>query len=113
MTIRIYLLAGFLVASTGWCWAQSRMPTISSAWDKIELSQDECLAHAEVLFKRKKLTRIERVGNTVFADRGNMQFGIRCVAENKIFYVFGGAPANDDRQLEPLIKEIRDDFNRR
>lgn len=113
MAIRIDLLAGFLVAFPGLAWAQSRMPTISSAWDRIELSQDECFARAEVVLRGKKLTRIERVGNTVFGDRGNMQFGIRCVTENRMFYVFGGAPPNDDRQLEPLIKEIRDDFNRR
>lgn len=93
--------------------AQSQQPTISSAWDEMKLSQDECFARARSTFERKRFTRVEIVGNTVFADRGTSQFGIRCVSNKQMFYVFGGAPANDDKQLENFIVELRNEFSGR
>lgn len=110
MKTKLLLAAGLLaVAMAGT--AQSQQPAISSAWDRMTLSQDECLARARVTLERLKFTRIERVGNSIFGDQGDYQLAIRCVSDLKMFYVHGGGP-NGDR-LETFVNNLKSEFSRR
>jgi hypothetical protein len=93
--------------------AQSLQPSISSAWDDMQLSQDECFARGRVTFERLRFSRIERVGNSVFADRGNFQFAFRCVADKRMYYVYGGGPGDQDKQLDEFISNLKAEFSRR
>lgn len=105
-------IAGLMVAgvaalgATG-AQAQSLQPSISSAWENMTLSQEDCFARAKSTMDRLNYRRIERVGNTTFGDRGNFQIGIRCVSEKQLYYVFGGGPGDQDAQLDKYINEMK------
>lgn len=97
------------LAMTGSALAQkSEQPAISSAWGNMRVSQDECFSRAQRVFERLRYTRIERVGNSVFADFKDSQFAFRCVSERELFYVYGGGP--DSERLDKQINELREEF---
>jgi hypothetical protein len=93
--------------------AQSLQPSISSSWDDMRLAQKDCLARAQQVFERMRFSRIENVGNSVFADLGDFQLAFRCVSEKQMFYVYGGGPGDQDRRLDSLITDLKAEFNRR
>lgn len=93
--------------------AQSQQPAISSAWDSMQVSQNECFARARTAFERMNFTRIEAIGNSVFADRGDFQFAFRCVSEKQMFYVYGGGPGDQDKRLDNYINDLKAEFGRR
>jgi hypothetical protein len=98
-----------VLATAGGAIAQkSEQPAISSAWGNMRISQDECFSRAERVFERLRYTRIEKVGNSIFADSGNYQFAFRCVSEREMFYVYGGGP--DSTRLDKSINELRQEF---
>jgi hypothetical protein len=92
--------------------AQSQQPSISSAWEHMNLSQDECFNRAKATMERLRYRRIEKIGNTTFGDQGNFQVGIRCVSEKQMYYVFGGGPGDQDQQLDRYINEMKAAFSR-
>jgi hypothetical protein len=93
--------------------AHSQSPSISSVWDHTRLSQEQCLSTALATFERMKFTRIERIGNSVFADYRAFQLAFRCVAEKQLYYVYGGGPGDENRQLDKIVVDLKDEFNRR
>lgn len=95
------------VVALGATAAQAQSPSISSAWESMNLSQDDCFARAKSTMDRLNYQRIERVGNTTFGDRGNFQIGVRCVSEKQMYYVFGGGPGDQDAQLDRYINEMK------
>jgi hypothetical protein len=101
-------LAAFVLVLAAATAAQAQQPAISSAWGSMRISDNECFALAQRVFERLRFTRIERVGNSVFADSGNYQFAFRCVSEKGMFYVYGGGP--DSRPLDRQIDELREEF---
>lgn len=101
-----------VVASATGAFAQSLQPAISSAWDDMEISQNECFDRGRSTFERLRFTRIEKVGNSVFADFGNFQFAIRCVSDKRMYYVYGGGPGDQDKRLDEIINDIKSSFRR-
>ena len=112
------LIAGLLVAGVAAlgataAQAQSQQPSISSAWEHTNLSQEDCFTRAKATMDRLNYQRIEKIGNTTFGDRGNFQIGIRCVSEKQMYYVFGGGPGDQDAQLDKYINEMKASFGSR
>jgi hypothetical protein len=93
-------------------YAQSQQPAISSAWGDMNLTQARCLDRGQETFQRLKYSRIEAIGQSVFADRGDFQFAFRCVADKQMFYVYGGGPGDSDKQLNGLINDLKAEFSR-
>lgn len=98
----------FAIVVTAAAGAQAQQPAISSAWGNMRSSDSDCFSTAQRVFERLRFTRIERVGNSVFADSGNYQFAFRCVSEKGMFYVYGGGP--DSGPLDRQINELREEF---
>ena len=92
--------------------SNSLQPSISSAWEHTNLSQDGCFARAKSTMERLNYRRVEKIGNTTFGDRGNFQVGIRCVSEKQMYYVFGGGPGDQDQQLDKYINEMKAAFGK-
>lgn len=114
MKIRAFAAAGVLTAMfAGGALAQEQ-PAISSAWGNTRLPQQECLQHGRSVFQRSgDYSRIDIIGQTVFADRGKYyQFGLRCIAEKQMFYIYGGGPGDADKELNALINELKAAFER-
>lgn len=101
--LAVALLATFLF-SAGAANAQSQIPSISSLWNDMKLSQDECTRRARDAMQRNGFTRIELIGQTTFGDRTDYQVGIRCIADKRIYYIFGGGPD------EPVIRRYNDEL---
>lgn len=106
------VLAGTIALAATAAQAQSQQPSISSAWEHTNLSQDECFSRAQSTMNRLNYRRIERIGNTTFGDQGNFQIAIRCVSEKQMYYVFGGGPGDQDAQLDRYINELKAAFGR-
>lgn len=92
--------------------AQAQQPSIASAWGDMKLSLQECLSQGKATFERLKFTRIEAVGYSVYGDSGNFQYGIRCLNDRNIFFIFGGGPGDQDKRLLQQIDEIKAAFQR-
>src|ERR1044072_4660827 len=86
------LLAAALLNWTAPAHAQGKMPAISSRWEDMTFSQGECTDRARDAMRNNGFRRIELVGQTTFGDRGIYQIGIRCVADRKMYYIYGGGP---------------------
>jgi hypothetical protein len=107
------LVAGAVALSATAAQAQSQQPSISSAWEHTNLSQEDCFSRAKATMDRLNYQRVEKIGNTTFGDRGNFQIGIRCVSEKQMYYVFGGGPGDQDAQLDKYINEMKASFGSR
>jgi hypothetical protein len=81
------LVAG-LASSAGF--AQS--PALTTDWITTTLSQEDCLGRAERVMRNAGLIRVERVGQSVFADTPDYQnqLAIRCFSEKQMA-IFVGA----------------------
>jgi hypothetical protein len=109
------LVTGLILAGVTWLGlaeARSQVPSIASAWGEMSLSLDRCLSRGQATFNNLGFKRIEAIGYTVYGDFRNFQFGIRCIPDKQIFYVFGGGPGSDDKPLTRQIDEIKAEFMR-
>jgi hypothetical protein len=97
-------LAGAIALGTPAAQAQSQIPSISSLWNDMSLSQDECTRRARSAMQNAGFTRIELIGQTTFGDKSDYQVGIRCIADKRIYYIFGGGPD------EPVIRRYNDEL---
>jgi len=64
----------------------------------MNLSQADCLARAERVMRNAGLLRVERVGQSIFADSTDQQnqVTIRCVADRQmVFFVAAGRHHNE------------------
>ncbi len=113
MRIRLYAAAMIAALAAAATPAQAQSPSVSSVWDHMQLTQEQCLSNALATFERKKFTRIEKISNSVFADFGAFQLAFRCVSEKQLYYVYGGGPGDENRKLDSLVVDLRDEFNRR
>ncbi len=100
------------IAISGSAHGQSLQPSISSAWGDMRASQQQCFTRARAAFERLNFNRIEVIGNSVFADRGDFQFAFRCVSDKQMFYVYGGGPGDQDKRLNNYITDLKDEFSR-
>ncbi|MBY0530798.1 MAG: hypothetical protein K2P86_02390 [Xanthobacteraceae bacterium] len=92
--------------------AQAQQPSIASAWGDMNLSLERCLSRGQTTFDRLRFKRIEAIGYTVYGDFGNFQVGIRCLPDKNLFYVFGGGPGDQDKQLLRHIDDVKGEFLR-
>lgn len=92
--------------------AQAQTPSIAGAWGDMKLSLQECLARGQTVFQRMKFTRIEAIANTAYADFGNSQFGIRCINDRNLFFIFGGGPGDQEKQLLQTVNELKAAFEK-
>jgi hypothetical protein len=90
--------------------AQSRIPSLSSSWGELEIAQDQCTRKARQVMEQFRYRRIELVGATTFGDRTDYQIGIRCVADKRMYYIFGGGP--DEPVIRRYIDELKAEFER-
>lgn len=102
--------AVLLLAIAGSAQAQSKIPSITSLWDDMRLSQRECNQRAEQAMRNSGFTRIETIGQTTFGDRTDYQVGFRCVESKGIYYIFGGGP--DEPVVRRYIDELKGAFAR-
>jgi hypothetical protein len=67
-------------------------PSMSSSWKSTELSERECLQHAERSVRDEGFnTRFEIVGQSVFGERGDYTVLVRCATSKGIvFFVVAG-----------------------
>lgn len=97
-------------AIAGTAHAQSKIPSITSLWDDMKLSQRDCNQRAEQAMRSTGFTRIETIGQTTFGDRTDYQVGFRCVEAKGLYYIFGGGP--DEPVVRRYIDELKGAFNR-
>ena len=100
-------LAGAAFFGASAAQAQSQQPSISSAWENTQMSQEECFSRARSTMERLNYRRIEKIGNTTFGDQGDFQIAVRCVSERQMYYIFGGGPGDKDAQLDRYINELK------
>lgn len=111
MNLKVSAIAfAVFLAVSGIAQAQSRIPSISSVWDDLRLSQRECVERAQQAMRSTGFTRIETVGQTTFGDRSDYQVGFRCVADKSIYYIYGGGP--DEPVIRRYIDELKAAFGR-
>jgi len=74
--------------------AFSQIPALSTNWVDMNLSQADCLAHAERIMRNAGLRRVERVQQSVFADTadGQNQVAIRCASDRRIAFFAAAGP---------------------
>lgn len=113
MRIGVYAVAFTTAFAAAITPAQSQSPSISSLWDNMRLSQEQCLSRALATFERLRFTRIERIENSVYADHKAFQLAFRCVSDKQMYYIYGGGPPDDNKQLDRLVVDLKDEFNRR
>jgi hypothetical protein len=91
--------------------ALAQAPALTTDWTPISLSQEECLYRAEAVMRQAGFQRIERIGQSIFADsdtRGD-QITIRCIADRGIaFFVAAGGGGNDEvtRRLVAMVFDM-------
>lgn len=114
MQLKAFAAGCVLAASFVGSAPAQEQPAISSAWGNTRLSQQDCLEHARSIFERSGgYSRIDIIGQTVFADRGKFfQFGFRCISEKQVFYIYGGGPGDADKELNSLINDLKAAFER-
>ncbi len=85
-------------------------PAISSNWGELKGSQEDCTGRARSAMRGNSFRRVELIGQTTFGDRTSYQIGIRCIADRKVFYIFGGGP--QEKTLRRYIDELKDEMDR-
>ncbi|MBI3704103.1 MAG: hypothetical protein HY244_09730 [Rhizobiales bacterium] len=82
-------LAMLLTAAAG--------PSMSSAWLKITVEQDECIKHGKEAVQENSFnTRFEVLGNSsIYGERGDYTALVRCAAEMNMAYFVIAGPKGD------------------
>src|SRR5262245_23215512 len=108
---RVAALATMLVPGS----AFSQAPTLTTDWTPMNMSQAECMVLAERVMQNAGLSRIERVGASVFADSYDQlnQVTIRCVAERQMAFVVAAGRHADARITEGLTNMLIRAFRER
>jgi len=85
--------------------AQART-SITTNFEDLEVTQDECLARADRVIRRNGYTVPGTTANSRHGTKGEYTVTIRCAADRKIvFFVVAGPNADvTDRYLEALQK---------
>jgi len=109
--MKLFTLLGILFV-TAFTPAPVAAQAIGSAWGPMKMSTDECLSRAEQLFKKFKLTRVEKIKATVYGDRRSVQIGLRCVPEHGLYYIFGGDKNRSDVEVLRLVDELKVAFQK-
>jgi hypothetical protein len=68
-------------------------PSMSSAWLKIEITQDECVSKGSTVVKKNSFnTRFEVLGDSsIYGERGDYTALVRCAADmNMVYFVVAG-----------------------
>jgi len=103
-----FLWVAALATSLASAPAFSQSPTLTTDWTAMSMSQADCLARAEWAMRNTGMVRIERVGNSVFADSADQrnQLTIRCVADRQMAYVVAAGNHSDPRITDSLTSTL-------
>jgi hypothetical protein len=112
MKTSIFAACAVAVSLAGIVPAQAQTPAIATIWGEMDLNQDRCLARSRAVFEDLRYQRIESIGYDTFADYGRFQVGIRCVPAKQMYYVYGGGPGDQDKQLIEVMNTIKREFGR-
>ena len=84
-----FYLAMLLAAAAG--------PSMSSAWLKITVDQDECVQRSKAAIQENSFTtRIEVLGNSsIYGERGEYTALVRCAADMNMVYFVVAGPKGD------------------
>src|SRR5262245_828837 len=95
--------------------AFAEVPALSTNYLAMNLSQDECFERAKQVMQKAGHNRIERIGQSVFADSPDDQYQlvIRCVAAHQIaFFVAAGREPGPAEKLADRLNALFRDSSR-
>jgi hypothetical protein len=97
-------LAALFVSTT----ALAQSPALSNDWVPMNWSQGECLARAERITRNLGMVRVERVGNSIFADSSDYQnqIAIRCVADRQMAFFVAAGRQGDANVTDNLTRML-------
>jgi hypothetical protein len=97
MSIKAYGVGLAVAAVSAFTMASAAVagPAVTTQWTDTNLSQDECLERAERALQDTRYGRIEKVGQSRFATRGDYTASIRCVTSKNIVFFLIAGPSRD------------------
>ena len=100
-------LAGALVLAAFGLTAQAAAgPAVATRWQKVTVSQDECLQKAEDVIRRSGFGKLERTQQSRYGTLDNYTAAIRCITSNglAIFIVSGPSRTQSDQMAGALFE---------
>jgi hypothetical protein len=100
-------LAGALVLAAFGLTAQAAAgPAVATRWQKVTVSQDECLQRAEDTIHRSGFGKPERTQQSRYGTLDNYTATIRCITSNglAIFIVSGPSRSQSDQMAGALFE---------
>ncbi len=107
MRMRRRWLAGALgLAMFGLATQAAAGPAVATRWQKVTVSQDECLQRAEDTIRRSGFGKLERTQQSRYGTRDNYTAAIRCITSNglAIFIVSGPSRGQADQMSGALFE---------
>ena len=81
-------------------------PAVATRWQKVTVSQDECLQKAEDTIRRERIGKPERTQQSRYGSLDNYTAAIRCIVSNglAIFIVSGPSRGQADHMSGALFE---------
>ena len=81
-------------------------PAVATRWQKVTVSQDECLQQAEDVIRRSGFGKLERTQQSRYGTLDDYTAAIRCIASNglAVFIVSGPARGQSDQMAGALFE---------
>jgi hypothetical protein len=81
-------------------------PAVATRWQKVTVSQDECLQKAEDVIRRSGFGRLERTQQSRYGTLDDYTAAIRCITSNglAIFIVSGPSRTQSDQMAGVLFQ---------
>jgi hypothetical protein len=90
-------LGAFLgLAAMAWAPATLAGPAVSTRWNNVRMSQDQCLRKAEDAIRQAGFGRLERTEQSRYGTRGDYTAAVRCVSENNIVFFIASGPSRGE-----------------
>jgi hypothetical protein len=68
-------------------------PAVATRWQKVTVSQEECLSRAEDVIKRSGFGRLERTQQSRYGTLDDYTAAIRCIVSNGLVIIIVSGPS--------------------
>ena len=103
---RRWLPGALVLAAFGQTAQAAAGPAVATRWQKVTVSQDECLQRAEDTIRRSGFGKLERTQQSRYGALDNYTAAIRCITSNglAIFIVSGPSRSQSDQMAGALFE---------